>query len=79
MMSSSVTGFWSAWLVHTHSDMHCIVDVLVCLLSMELLYMQSAGKCLPFLPSHMLHTSATTTAKFLESYDQVNDLIWCPL
>ena len=34
--------------------------------------LQSAGKCLPFLPSHMLHTSATTTAKFSEHYDKVH-------
>ena len=37
-----------------------------------LLLLQSAGGCLPFLPSHMLHASDATTKTFLESYDQVN-------
>ena len=43
------------------------------LFTWDKLSLQSAGMCLPFNPSHMLHTSAATAKRFLESYDQVNN------
>ena len=57
-----------AELIPFHIQAHCINH------STSSLPQQSAGKLLPFLPSHMFHTSPATASKFADQYDQVKHM-----